>query len=288
MSRMTVHTAVLMMWATAWLSASAEASEDHSSSKLTLHFAGNGIHTLEVRAITGNITVEAYDKPDVEMVVDKTIVADTDEDLARAKREVVLDMQDNASSVGAVARYPNQGVCGEGYSGSQNSQPRYEVRYDFSIRVPRNTRLQLCTINKGDVQIKGTQGDFDIRSVNGRIIMADIAGSGTAVTVNGPVTASFVRAPQSASTFKTINGEVAVTMPEGLAADLHMKTFNGSLFTDFAVQPQAVRTDVTTEKHGSMSVYRTSGFTTVRVGNGGPELTLETLNGDVRVMRRAR
>jgi hypothetical protein len=41
-------------------------------------------------------------------------------------------------------------------------------------------------------------------------------------------------------------------------------------------------------KEGGMSVYRTTGFTTVRVGNGGPELTLESLNGDVRIIRQSK
>lgn len=66
-----------------------------------------------------------------------------------------------------------------------------------------------------------------------------------------------------------------------------MKTLNGGLFTDFEVQPQSVPVGIITEKHGGLSVVRTSGFTTVRAGKGGPDLTLESLNGDVRVLRRS-
>src|ERR1700722_244393 len=271
------------------LASVANASEltDHSSTKLTLHFAGPGTHTLEVRAIEGNINVEAYDGQDVEMIVDKSISADSDDAMRAAKRDVVLDTQDNAASIRAIVRYPQQEACGDDHGSRHSQRPGYAVRFDFTIRVPKAVRLELCTINGGDVLVAGTQGDFEIRSVNGHITMTDIAGSGSATTVNGPVTASFVSAPRSASTFKTINGGVAVTFPDSLSADLHMKTLNGRLFTDFEVQPQSVPASITTEKHGGLSLIRTSGFTSVRAGKGGPDLTLESLNGDVRVLRRS-
>jgi hypothetical protein len=270
------------------LASAANASEltDHSTTKLALHFSGSGTHTLEVRVIEGNINIEAYDGQDVEMIVDKSISAQSDDDMRAAKRDVVLDTGDNAASVRAIVRYPQQEACGNDRGWTHAERPRYDVRFDFTIRVPRATRLELCTINGGDVLVTGTQGDFDLRSVNGRIAMTDVAGSGSATTVNGPVTASFVATPRSASTFKTINGAVVITLPDNLSADLHLKTFNGGLFTDFEVQPQLAPAGTVTERHGGMSVIRTSGFTTVRAGKGGPDLTLQSLNGDVRVLRR--
>jgi hypothetical protein len=105
--------------AAVFLATASNAAElvDHSSSKVTLHFDGAGPHTPEVRTIVGVITIEAYDGSNVEMVVDKTIVADDQEDIAAAKREVVLETRDSASTVGAVARYPHQGTCGRNTGG---------------------------------------------------------------------------------------------------------------------------------------------------------------------------
>jgi hypothetical protein len=262
---------------------------DHSTTQSTLHFTGNGPHTLEIRTITGRINVEAYDGSDVQMTVDKTISADTKEELEAAKRDVVLDVGNNAAAVGAIVKYPNGVACGDERGWSRHDwHHHYDVRYDFTVKVPRNTRVELCSVNDGKVEVTGTQGDFDIHSVNGRITLTDVSGSGEAITVNGPVTASFVDSPQGRSTFKTINGEVSVTLPPNLSADLRMKTFNGGLYTDFDVTRQGAITNVTREKQGGMSVYRTTGYTSVRVGNGGPELTLESLNGDVRVIRRSK
>jgi DUF4097 and DUF4098 domain-containing protein YvlB len=268
--------------------AAVNASEltEHTSQKLTMHFAGPGTHTLEVRTIEGNIKVEAYDGADVEMIVDKSLSAENEEEMRAAHRDVVLDIGDNAATIHAIVQYPNQQTCGG--RGGFTSHSGYRARFDFTIRVPRTVRLQLCTINDSHVLVAGTAGDFDISNVNGRITMTDVAGSGSAVTVNGAVAASFVSAPQHSSTFRTINGDVDITLPEGTSADFHMKTFNGHLFTDFAVEPKAENAAVTRESLGGMSVIRTSGFTTVRAGNGGPDLTLESLNGDVRVLRRSK
>ena len=47
----------------------------------------------------------------------------------------------------------------------------YDVRFDFTIRVPRDAALRLCTINGGDVIVNGTRGDFDVDNVNGLIEM---------------------------------------------------------------------------------------------------------------------
>jgi hypothetical protein len=42
------------------------------------------------------------------------------------------------------------------------------------------------------------------------------------------------------------------------------------------------------ERRDGGFVYRSNGFTLVRAGRGGPELTFDTFNGSVRVIRFAR
>lgn len=258
------------------------------SSRYTLQFAGAGEHTLEVRAVTGQITVEAYDGTDVEVLVDRSI--DTWSRSARetADREVKLETSDKADRVRLVVRNGDEPTCGEKSDGRNHwDRLPYEVRYDFTIRVPKDTRLELCTINDGNIVVSGTRGDFSIHTINGRITMDDVGGSGDATTINGRVTATFATAPRSASLFKTINGDVVLEMPERLAADLRMKSFNGGLFTDFEVEPVEQPMNVSMRRDNGKFVYRSNGFTSVRAGGGGPELTLQTINGDVRVLRRS-
>ena len=261
---------------------------DQQTTRETLRFSGDGTRTMEVRTINGSIHVSVHERPDVELIINKTVTADTQNDLQDAAREVVLGLTDGRPRIEAIVQDPRSAVCGESWeSGPGTLRPHrhYDVVFDFVVRVPAGTRVELCTINNGDVRVEGMVGDFDVRNVNGRITMSEIAGSGTASTVNGPVTVSFARAPRLASLFKTINGDVSVTFPDGLMADLRMKSFKGRLFTDFEGQPTVARQPASDARDGRY-IYRSKGFTTYRVGSGGPELTFDTFNGDVRVLRR--
>ena len=87
--------------------------------------------------------------------------------------------------------------------GQRWDRVRYDVRFDFTIRVPRDAALRLCTINGGDVIVNGTRGDFDVDNVNGLIEMNQVAGAGSAHTVNGAVTVTFTANPKQPSSFKT-------------------------------------------------------------------------------------
>jgi hypothetical protein len=262
---------------------------DESTVNRTLSFAPGGGRTLDIRTISGFIRVEGTTDKTVQISVRKVIRAATQDDLAEAQRDVRLDFADGAARIGAVVIDRRGHVCGEPSNddGQRWERVRYTVRFDFTVKVPREVALRLCTINGGDVTVTGTRGDFEVTNVNGRIEMNRVAGSGRAHTVNGPVSVTFVENPQQPTSFKTVNGSVDVEFVEGLTADFVMKTFNGGLFTDFEVQPLASTATSAGERRNGRFVYRGNEFARVRVGNGGPPITFETLNGNVRARRAA-
>jgi DUF4097 and DUF4098 domain-containing protein YvlB len=159
------------------------------------------------------------------------------------------------------------------------------VTFDLNVSVPANTDLVLCTINGGEITLDGTEGDFDLSNVNGVIRATNVKGSGSARTVNGGITASLLESPRQDQAFKTVNGDIVVTWPSNLSASLRLKTLNGGLFTDFDVTPDRVAPASGRRDADGLFVLKTNRYAAVRVGNGGPTLTLETLNGDVRVVR---
>ena len=263
---------------------------DDSVITRTLSFAAGGGRTLDVRNISGFIHVEATTDAAVQLSIRKVVRAESRDDLAEAQRDVRLDFRDGAARVEATVIDRRGHICGEPWrdDGERWDRVRYDVRFDFTIRVPRDAAIRLCTINGGDVIVNGTRGDFDVSNVNGLIDMRQVAGSGRAHTVNGPVSVTFTANPKQPSSFKTVNGNVDVWFPDGLAADFAMKTFNGGLFTDFDSQPLAAGAPAAGERRDGKFVYRVNEFTRVRVGSGGPELTFETLNGNVRARRAGR
>ena len=260
---------------------------DESTVTRTLNFAAGGGRTLDVRNMSGFIHVEGTNDSTVQMSIQKVIRAETRDDLAEAQRDVRLDFRESAPRVEATVTDRRGQVCGEPWhdDGRRWDRVHYDVRYDFTIRVPRDAALRLCTVNGGDVIVNGTQGDFDVSNVNGLIQMGRVAGSGRAHTVNGPVTVTFTANPKQPSSFKSVNGSVDVSFLDGLSAEFAMKTMNGGLFTDFDAQPLPSTVSAAGERRNGKFVYRGNEYTRVRVGSGGPQITFETLNGNVRARR---
>ena len=261
---------------------------DDSTITRTLSFAAGGSRTLDVRNINGSIRVEATDDSVVQMSIRKVIRAESRSDVDEAQREVQIDFTGATARVGATVTEANRHVCGEEWEGDEGRRWRrrnYSVSVDFTIRVPRDTALRLCTINGGDVIVNGTRGDFDVDNVNGLIEMNRVAGSGSAHTVNGPVTVTFTANPRQATSFKTVNGNVDVRFREGLNADFSMKTMNGGLYTDFEAQALPNVVPAAGERRNGKFVYRANQHTRVRVGSGGAQITFETPNGNVRARR---
>ena len=281
------------------LAGSVQAQRDHRDYSIvrqdvverTLRFAGGDVHTLDLRVTNGAIQVTGDGGNEVRLRIDRTIEAEREELIDEARRDVRLDTTDGADTVGLVVREPHGPACGESYNGFREpwwDRSRYRVRTDLTVHVPAATRFRVCGINSKDIDITGVTGDFDVTNVNGAVSVRGVRGSGRATTVNGAVTVTFLDAPRDESLLKTVNGDITATFPPSLSADLGLKTFHGGLYTDFDVTPVAARPTAAPDRRNGRYVYRTGGFTLVRAGRGGPEITLETLNGDVRVVRATR
>jgi DUF4097 and DUF4098 domain-containing protein YvlB len=268
--------------------------KDSERIQRSLTFTGAGPHRLDIDNVTGSIQVAAYDGATVELTVTRSLAASTQERLDAARKEVTLDVKEEPSLISLYVDGPFRDCdCGGGRrrrnsnnnNGSRWRDREYEVRYDFVLRVPRQVGLTLSNVNRGDIKIEGTAGDFEVTNVNGGIEMLDIAGSGRVGTINKDVRVVFRTNPTGPSSFKTLNGDVVVTFQPTLAADLRLKTFNGGMYTDFDTTALPALTPVSERKAGKF-VYKADRSAGVRVGSGGPELRFETLNGDIRILQR--
>jgi hypothetical protein len=259
-------------------------------SQVVLRFDAAGIRTVDLRTVTGSIRVTTESRDDVRLRVTRRTRAEREADLATADRDVRLDTATEGATVSALVRDREQ-TCGEPNTARRDSwwdRARYQVEASLEAVVPPGTRIRLCTVNGEAIVASGVFADFDVTNVNGRIELTGIRGSGRAKTVNGPVRVTFHQSPRDASEFHTVNGDVIVTFPRDLSATLRLKTFNGELLTDFDVETLPAQPRVIRDSRNGLTRYRSGGFTSVRAGGGGPELTFETLNGDVRILRAAR
>jgi hypothetical protein len=256
-----------------------------------LQFSGAGTRTLDVRTLSGSIRVTGDGGSDVRFEAVTRVEADDDAALRAALQDVKIEAEERGDTVAVTVRDDGQNTCGE-----QNWQRgrawwdrrHYSSSTELTLQVPRDVRVRLCTVNGDTVAVAGINGDFDVSNVNGKVVLTDLGGSGRANTVNGGIDASFIRAPRAESQFKTVNGSIEVAFPRNLSADLSLKTFNGGLYTDFDTTPLPVTAERVERSDRPRYVYRRGGTTKVRIGSGGPLLTFDTLNGDVRIVRASR
>ncbi len=186
---------------------------------------------------------------------------------------VQVKVVEHAGGVTICAVYPTPGgkpanECRPGEGGHMSVNDN-DVNVSFTVRVPAGVRFVGRTVN-GAIEADDLGGDVEARTVNGGVRLST-AGHADAETVNGSITASVGQASgDDALTFKTVNGSIAVELPAAANAELRAATVNGDINTDFPL-------------HGEtrLSRRRLSGT----IGSGGRPLTLDTVNGSIRIRR---
>jgi hypothetical protein len=240
-----------------------------------------GQKSLEIDNVWGSIEVIADTTDKVELTVARTNQAESKEKLERAKKDVTLDISQEEGAVKMYVNGPFRCQCDD--CRHSRDDDGYRVKMDFQVRVPRDIDIKVKTVNEGRVKVSNTNGSFVVRNVNGDIEMENVAGSGTARTVNGPVVVSFRQNPRENSEFKTVNGKIELRFAHDLSADFRFKTFNGGIYSDFPVTTLPLH-PIQAEHKGGKVVYRADRFTGARVNAGGPEIQIENLNGDIRIL----
>lgn len=245
--------------------------------KTTEHKTFSGVHELVIDNISGFIEVTASAGGSVEIDIEKTLSGASADRVSLAKKEISLDTTLEGGLVRLVVDGP--------FRRYSNWHDVYKFNYDFKVRVPRDVKLELRTVNNSHINVEGTAGDYTVSNVNGPIEMKDIEGSGTVHTVNGAVKVTYARNPQAATSFKSVNGSLDISFRAGLDADVKMKTLNGGLYTDFDVSALPLAVSAPETRNGKF-VWSSRRMTGVRIGRGGPELQFETLNGNIMIRNR--
>ncbi len=262
---------------------------DSETIRKTFTMASGTAHkSLVVDNIFGSIEVTAIDGDQVQLVVNKTLRAESQSKLELARKEVTLDITDQPELLKLYVNGPFRCDCNDGCDGNRYHGDRdetYRVKMDFELQVPRNIDVELRTVNSGQIVVKGVTGEFLVRNVNGTVDMTDVAGSGTARSVNGHVKVSFREAPKENSAFGSVNGVIELSFPKNLSADFRFKTFNGGVYTDFPVTALPVRA-VEEQHEGTKVIIRSDRYSGGRIGAGGPEIKVDTLNGDIRILSK--
>jgi hypothetical protein len=222
--------------------------------------------TIEIKGINGDVRASASSSGEVEVTAARS---------ARRSNaaDVRIEVVPHAGGVTICAVYPtapgrSANRCEPGGEGRSNTRDNDTVVH-FDVHVPYGVGFVGRTVN-GEVNAESLQGDAEAHTVNGSVRLTT-TGLAIASTVNGSVNVSMGRADwPSGATFKTVNGEITLTLPSVLNAELRAEVLNGSIKSDFPVT-------VT----GQVSRRRLSG----QIGAGGQELNVSTVNGSIKLLR---
>ena len=160
---------------------------------------------------------------------------------------------------------------------------------DLNITVPVHTSLSLMSVNDGSITVTGVDGELDVDNVNGPVTLKNISGSAVAHALNSRVLVTFVRInPQKPMAFSSLNGDIDVTFPPDLKANVSMRTDNGEVFSDFDVQLQATAPKETVEDNRAQGgKYRVRVDKTVRgtINGGGQDIQFKDFNGNIYIRK---
>lgn len=266
-TRILIILSVFMLLLAGSAAALADYREDFSK---TLPLKAGERFSLE--NVNGSVTVSTWKEDKVEIKAVK-VARDDEKDL----KDVEIRVDQSAGAVSVKAIWPKFRL-------------HFNVNVDFDIKVPEGVILDKVETVNGGVDVTGRYGRATVETTNGTVTVEDASGELKADTTNGGIQVNRFEGKLQAETtngnirlegltFKdgiaaeTTNGSItlAIASPETLNANLLARTTNGHITVDFPV----------TLKNLSQSKHRVE----AKIGQGGPEISLETTNGSIKITK---
>ncbi len=154
----------------------------------------------------------------------------------------------------------------------------------LDIQVPAKTDLNLSSVNGGDIEVEGVEGEIVIRNTNGSVRAHNVSGSVVAHSANGGVFVTLRQVtPGKPLSFTTFNGTVDVTVPPTIKANAKMRSNRGEIWSDIDIKVTPATTNVVEDSRSTGGRYRLRIDDTVNgtINGGGPDLTLTSTNGNI-------
>ncbi len=164
---------------------------------------------------------------------------------------------------------------------------KYSV--DLTIQVPTNSSLKLRSANDGDIVIENVNGELEISSANGMITAKNVSGNVVANTVNGDIEVTLNRVTSGKPlSFTNMNGDVDITLPADIKADVRMKSQMGDIYSDFDVSIKATPQRAKEAETAKAGTYRIAFDKMIYgiINGGGQEITFSTFNGDIFIRKK--
>ena len=237
---------------------------------------------IEIRNLNGDIRAEPSSGSEVEVVGRRS-----GDDVEDVEIRVVPDR----GGVTICAVFPSTGESRSRSRGRNDDRDdqcshgrrhvnkrNFDARVDFVVRVPAGVELVARTVS-GDIEARGLRGTVDASSVSGDVDVST-SGRAEASSVSGNVRATLGRTGNESLRFNSVSGNVVIRLPAGIDADFRANTLSGRIESDFPINLRSRE-----ERRSRWVDVRIGERATGTFGRGGPEISAETVSGNIRVER---
>lgn len=228
---------------------------------------------IKASAVNGSITVKAYEG--------KEVIVEARERNEESEKPSGGPKRLRISTTGLTVEEENNEV--------RISTESYARTIDLTISTPVHTSVKLRAVNDGDILVTGLDGEIDVDDVNGAVTLNNISGSAVAHALNEHVHVTFAKVnPQKPMAFSSLNGDIDVTFPADLKANVSIRSDRGDVFSDFDVQLNASAPKQEVEDaRGKGGKYRVKIDKTVHgtINGGGPEYQFTNFQGRIYIRK---
>ena len=246
-TRTTVPVLVLMAMLAVSIAAFARDTEEFHK---TYPLNADGVFSIS--NVNGKVEIKGWDQNSVQ--VDAVKSANEREYLEATRIEVSA----SSSAVIIDTKYPEHMHNGN-------------VSVEYTIKIPKDARIRKVDLVNGNLVIEGVRGDITASTVNGRVEVNGSAGDLRMESVNGQVSASVAQVGRN-SKMNCVNGQVTLTLPSDLNADVHASTVSGNISNDYGAYVDHAR-------------YGPGTSMDAQIGSGGNRITISTVNGGIHLLR---
>jgi len=227
--------------------------------------------TFSLKNVNGSITITTWMEDKVDIKALKTTKGDPDK-----LKEVKIEVEATTNSVSVNTIFPKW--------------KNIRVSVNYEVKVPQGVNLGKvkstngsvyitgpvghtnASTTNGRIELDGAKGTISLSSTNGRIEAVNIIGELDADITNGTIVLEMLSFEDKIKA-KTTNGSITLRVGslEKVNADFSARTVNGSISLDLPVTLRSM-------KKSRRSLEG-------QIGQGGPEISLRTVNGSIKITK---
>jgi hypothetical protein len=212
---------------------------------------------VKIQSINGLVSIETWDGNQAEI----NITVRASDTVAMERRPIIIENTPNSLTIRVEEDNDREG--------RRRGADRGWVRHEARLKLPKSVNLKVSSVN-GKVDVGAITGEVGVSSVNGGVVVAQ-AGTATELSsINGGISVSLLRLGEGGLRVHSVNGGVKIGLPSETNAEIDVHSINGGINSDLQI------TVVGEMKRGQLRG---------RVGDGGPPISITSVNGGVELRR---